>query len=320
MTLLDFEETRQGVHRISEAVYHADRLRHVPTLSSSIARVIMNQSPRHAYTDHPRLNPNYEPKQTTAFDLGRAAHGVVLGVGSQYVAIPDDLLSDDGGVRSKAAREWVADARDAGNVPLKAETVDRIHGIAEAVRARMGDMRINLDPARSEMVAVAEIHGVWCRAMIDNAPADPRLPLYDFKTTTNACPDACVRAIVDYGYDVQAAFYLAVWKAATGEDRRFRFIFTEKTAPFETSVIELVSDEHDSADWMKDAREKVQEACERWRYCLRSGQWPGYPANVALVGAPSWHRAKWQDRDINPAINPETAARVTAWQAPEQAE
>ena len=157
--------------------------------------------------------------------------------------------------------------------------------------------------------------------MIDNAPLDPRLPLYDFKTTEDASPDAVIRSVMNYGYDVQAAHYLAVWKAATGEDRKFRFVFVEKSAPYEVAVVELANDPASEADWMLTAHSKAAEARRIWGDCLAANDWPGYPARIAVIGAPAWHNQKWAAQSIGNPVdhrpNNETKARATAWQAPE---
>jgi hypothetical protein len=226
-------------------------------------------------------------------------------------------LASNGAATTKAAREWADEQRAAGRTPLKADVVDQIGEIAEAVSRRLGAMKITLDPRRSEIVALAKIDGVWCRAMIDNAPEDQRQPLYDIKTCQDASISACIRAVATYGYDVQAAHYLDVWKAATGEDRRFRFIFVEKTPPYEVAVVELCDAPGDTADWMVAAREKIGEARRVWGECLATNRWPGYPPHVALIGAPAWHTAAWIDRPQRPeSPRAETIARATAWQAP----
>jgi hypothetical protein len=284
-----------GLHfDVSEARYHADDLLNVPTLSSSVARQIL-RSPLHGWTAHPRLNPDYAPRESAAFDLGRAVHRAVLGRGGDYVAIPDELLSDDGAIRSKAAREWVADARAQGRTPLKRDVFNQVYTVAEAVATRLAEMAIRLDPERSEVTALAEVDGVWCRARIDNLPERGGV-FYDLKTTTDAGVDAVIRAVEFYGYDLQIAHYQAVLEAATGERRRARLIFVEKDPPYEVAVVELLDDPDADADWMRAARAKAAEARRLWSECLRTGQWPGYPRAVQIVGARGWDQARWLQR------------------------
>ena len=322
-----------GVHRIEPAMYHADLLRVVEvTLSSSLARLIVNRSPLHAWTGHPRLNPDYVSDERKTFDIGRAAHRAVLGAGGDYAAYPPEVLASNGAASTKDAKAWAEEQRANGVTPLKADEVDQIGAMAHAVRRKLTAMGISFDPTRSELTALGRVDGVWCRAMLDNAPEDPRQPLYDLKSTEDASPEAVIRAVVNYSYEVQAAHYLATWKAATGEDRRFRFVFVEKSPPYEVAVVELyaapVGASPDgpemAADWMLTAHSKAAEARRLWGECLAADRWPGYPAEIAQIGAPGWYAQKWADRPrAEPIIvkkpNAETLARARAWQAPMEA-
>ncbi len=253
-----------GLHRIGADRYHADPCP-APSLSASLAKLLLAQSPLHAWTACPRLNPDWEPVEKKTFDIGRAAHRAVLGAGGDYIAIPAEHLKKDGSINGNSAdfKDWSAAIRARGITPLKEAEIADIEAMGEKARAKLADMGIIFDPARSELVATAEIEGVWCRSMLDNVPADPAAPIYDFKTCESAAPEACQRAVMNYGYDIQAEFYRQIWKAAIGEDRAFRFVFQEKTAPFEVCVIEL------GEDTLTMARKKVTRAREIWRLCLR---------------------------------------------------
>lgn len=307
--------TAAGVYQITADEYHADPCI-APALSSTLAKVLLAQSPAHAWVKSPRLNPDYEPTDSKTFDIGRAAHREVLGKGGDYVAIPDAILASNGAASTTAARQFIADARADGKTPLKTHEVDQIGAMGAAARAHLAGMGVTFDPARSELVAAAQIDGIWCRAMLDNVPLDPRQPIYDFKTCESASPEACMRAVVNYGYDVQAAHYAACWKAATGEDRGFRFVFEEKQAPHAICVIELGSDS------MAMARKRIARAREIWRICLEQNQWPSYPAGVHRIELPEWYHAAWLDRESAEFDHKQRTGRdaiVAAmhWQSPE---
>lgn len=306
-----------GVHQIDSADYHRDPCPE-PSLSSTLAKKMLLQSPLHAWTDSPRLNPSWEPTDSKTFDIGRAAHRAVLGAGSDYVAIPTELLASNGAASTKAAKEWIEDARGQGKTPLKADEVDQIETMAGKARAHMLMLGDDLDPARSELAAVAEIDGVYCRAMLDNVPLDARKPIYDFKTCESANPLAVQRAILNYGYDVQAEHYRQVWLAATGEDRPFRFILQEKSAPHEICVVELGN------DTLFMARKKIARAREMWRICLDQGVWPGYPPGICRVDLPEWAMAQWLERESQEADHKQRHGAdillaSMKWQAPVQA-
>jgi len=304
-----------GVHQISGEEYHADPCPQ-PSLSSTVAKILLAQSPLHAWTASPRLNPNWEPKDSKTFDIGRAAHRATLGAGSDFCAIPDGILASNGAASTKAAKEFIAQAREAGLTPLKSSEVDQISAMQAKIADKLNGLQIDLDPAHSEIVALAQMDGIWCRAMIDNVPGDPRAPLYDFKTTTDASPDAAMRAVMNYGYDVQAAHYLDTWKAATGDDRLFRFIFQEKEAPFEVSVIEV------GPDSLAMARKKIARARAMWANCLHADDWPGYPLGVHRIELPEFFHAKWLERESVEADHRRRTGRdvldaARQWQSPE---
>lgn len=306
---------QSGIYQLDADVYHADPAP-VPSLSSTIAKILLAQSPLHAWTTSPRLNPDWEPKDSKTFDIGRAAHRATLGAGSDFCAIPDDILASNGAASTKAAKEFIESARDAGLTPLKSEEVLQIEAMQAKISEKLAALNIDLDPAHSEVAAIAQIDGIWCRAMVDNAPGDARQPLYDFKTTTDASPDAAMRAVMNYGYDVQAAHYLDTWKAATGEDRLFRFIFQEKTAPYEVAVIEV------GPDSMMMARKKIARARAMWANCLSVDDWPGYPLGVHRIELPEFFHTRWLERESVEADHKNRTGKdvlemARQWQSPE---
>ncbi|MTH33034.1 hypothetical protein GL279_00280 [Paracoccus limosus] len=312
-----FDFLPQGVHaNISEEAYHADLICERPSLSSGVGRLLLDRSPRHAWHASPRLNPDFQPVERKTFDIGRAAHRCVLGKGGDYVAYPEELLAKNGAASTDAAREWAQEMRARGMTPLKAAEVDAVHDMAAEVMGRLAFMDMAFPPARSELTVVAEIDGVMCRARIDHAPEDPRLPLWDLKTAVDASPQAVQRAIMAYGLDFQASHYVETWKAATGEDRKFNFLFVEKEAPHECCIVQL------GGDSMVMGRKRTARAREMWRHCLTTGLWPGYPAEIVQMDLPEFYQARWLEREtfeaeVKQATGRDILASAYMWQAPE---
>lgn len=317
-----------GVHVIDDQTYHADPAPE-PSLSATLSKLILDRSPLHAWTASPRLNPKWEPENSDVFDVGRAAHRAVLGRGGDYVAYPEAILAKNGAASTTAAKEWAEYQREQGRTPLKREQVEAVEAMAAATNAHLAACGIKLDPDRSELSAIAKIDDVWCRARVDNAPdrpvilpgIGPRKALIDFKSCEDARPEKCRKAVESYGYDTQKQHYIETWRAATGEDRAFLFVFTEKQPPHGTCVLWLLDEPGHSADWLEDAQDKVRAARATWRDCLTKNEWPGYPHLIVQVGASPFHRQNWQDNRSRAAIaresiHPAALANAMAWQAP----
>ena len=109
-------EIALGLHTdIDAARYHADRFFAEPTLSSGIANMIYNTTPKHAWTAHPRLGRT--PRNPTKeMDLGSVAHEIILGKGGGYVVSPFDEF------RTKEAKAWRDETLESGATVIK-ETV-----------------------------------------------------------------------------------------------------------------------------------------------------------------------------------------------------
>ncbi len=95
--------------------------------------------------------------------------------------------------------------------------------------------------------------------------------LIDFKTARNADPAKWGRAVNAFGYDVQAALFLDVYNAASGEKRsEFRHICQENYPPFEISKPWL------SDDFVRLGRTKYTEALRLYARCIAAGKWSSY--------------------------------------------
>lgn len=270
-----------GLHYdVPEDVYHADRLCAVPTLSRSIAHRLLVRSPLHAWYAHPRLNPRFEPAPSTdALDVGKAVHSRVL-LGRDIVEVIDapDWRTKD----ARAARDA---AREAGRIPVLPPQADVIDAMVAEFQAYLALdagrlFRASMSP---EVTAIYEDAGVMCRARFDLLPDDPGAPIIDYKTTRNAAPDAFMRAIWTYGYDLQAAWYSRALKVLRGRaPAGFIFVAQEKEPPYAVTAHQLAPAAY---EW---AEARCDEALSIWRQCLATNTWPSYPPHVHEVPPPPW--------------------------------
>lgn len=276
-----------GIFEATEDQYHADPLPEA-SLSSTLMKELLARTPLHAWTKSPRLNPYFEPTHKPQFDIGHAVHTVYTGTGASIHVIDAPAFT------TKAAREERDLCYERGLTPLLAGQWARVKDMLEAGRQQLranecGDV---FDGGECEVNFAAQIGGVWNRCRIDCLDRENRV-LYDLKTTgESADPDAFMRSICNFGYDIQAAHYTECVEAVLGRGWTFRFVVQEKAPPHGLTVIEL------SPVWLDLARRKTARARQMWAHCLNAGQWPGYPAKICILEAPNWHEAKWMDREI----------------------
>lgn len=283
----------EGVHEaVPEAVYHADPAPE-PSLSSSVANVLLERSARHAWIAHPRLNPDHEAVTKTIYDIGHAAHALALEGrnGVTVIEAPN--------YKTKAAQEARKAAYNAGSIPLLEDQWDDVQAMARVARLQLDDHEEAagfLDPAfgRSELTLIWREGEVWCRCRPDWTPLEVKREfLLDYKTTGgSAHPDFWSRARLWEGPDFQAAFYRRGARACLGmQDPAFYFIVQENEPPYALSVIALAPAAMALAD------RKVEAAIRLWGQCRAENRWPGYPSQVAHVEAPPWIESRWEERE-----------------------
>lgn len=282
----------EGVHEITEDVYHGDPCPE-PSLSSSIAKLLVGRSPRHAWAAHPKLNPEHKPKASGNFDLGTAFHALFLGKGAGI----EIVHADDW--RTKAAQEARAAARAAGRTPMLSEQHDRAQEMVRVVREQIDADHPEL--ARAFAAGVPERalvwredNGVWCRALLDWMPESG--PLYpDLKTTESAAhPDAWSRILFDMGYDVSDAFYRRGLRklGLASEDAFLEFVAVEVEAP-----LHLIATHRMHPMGAALADRKVERAIALWGACLKANRWPGYRRETAWHQPKPWAEEQWMERE-----------------------
>lgn len=143
---------------------------------------------------------------------------------------------------------------------------------------------------QNEITAVWEDleQGVRCKARIDRVASVNEWPVVgDIKSTRDASRRSLERDIANFGYDVSAAHYLAGLEAlspvpAGNPFRRFFFFVVENVPPYLAAVYELQDDA------LEEGRIKRARYMRKWRKCVESGNWPGYPDGVEYISLPPW--------------------------------
>lgn len=279
--------TKPGVYNLTADEYHADPCP-LPSLSSSIAKLLVTQTPLHAWTAHSRLNPDFERKESSKFDIGSASHALILNDKRAFEIVDAENWT------TKAAREKREMARAAGLIPLLKDEWIRVECMARAARIQLdrhADAHDAFRNGKPEQTLIWQEYGVWCRVRLDWLP-DMRFTFDDYKSTKSADPDAWSRNLFNLGFDIQAAFYKRGIRALKlCSDPVFRFIVQETETPHALSVVALMPGALDLAE------HKIARAIDIWSRCLKTDTWPGYPQRTCYVDVPPWHEAQFMARD-----------------------
>lgn len=234
---------------------------------------------------------------SSAFDLGKAVHARVLGVGAQAVAYPDDVLASNGAASTKAAKEWAEAVRADGMVPMKAADLEPIENMAEAVLAHPTAKALFELPGHREVSVFSEVDGVPVRARFDALTDETPNGVFGIDLKTAAKPvdeESFAREVINYGYHVQEAWYQDTYKEHG--DIEFVFVAVEKDPPHLVAVHKL------DVEFLQMGRTLAKVARRTYADCQRANLWPGYPDDVQVISPPVWalmaHEEKYESGEI----------------------
>ena len=178
-------------------------------------------------------------KETAAMMLGTAIHCALLEperYEHEYVICPAEC-SDR---RTKAYKEWAADADNACRIPLSSSDGEIIQRVLDNCQANQAVRAVLELPGKveHEVYWTDQETDVSCRAKVDKLCDQI---IIDIKTTDDARKNPFAKTIASWRYDIQASHYLD----GTGLTA-FIFLAVEKTSPFRCRLYEISS--HDSAN------------------------------------------------------------------------
>ena len=281
------------LYDLDEWAYHADPC-DTPSLSASLAHLMVSASPLHAWTASRKLNPDYESVDTPAFNIGRAFHSLILDerprvrVREKYGDWPD--------WRSKESREWRDSMEAAGEIVITEKEDEWLQDARfNALKTLNSSLDIQPEKLPTEVSLVWETGGVTNRARVDAIDVKNRIAV-DLKTTAGlADPQRWVAASMDHGIDLRAAHYLDglnwCWPRPLDNDRvpewRYIFLVVEKSAPHACSLVEL------DGRTIAMGQSKLECARRSWGDCLKLDDWPAWSKAVEEASAPEWRVSQW---------------------------
>ena len=277
---------------VDDATYHGGLVRTPgPQTSQSALKLLIEPSTPREFQWR-LLNPE-GPKRV--FDVGRAAHTLVLGAGDPFSACPADRLSSDGKMTTLKAKAWAIGEREAGRTPLTPADYDAVHRMADAILAHGRAAELFTDPDRQpEVSAFCEIvPGLWLRSRFDLLGGE----LTDFKSAADPHPDAFRHSAWNYGYHVQDVAYRRVWERVTGVSAQpMTFVVVGKEPPYLVSICTL------GPEFERFGEEQLTAALNCYLQQLdKHGMpdaegvaWDGLPETTAVLSPP---RAAYYDAE-----------------------
>jgi hypothetical protein len=267
-----------GVHwDMDAATYHA-----LPGASASQLRILWRSTPAHLKVKQTK------PREATAeMIIGTLAHSVILEPDKPLPGIIMQPEEYEPGKKwtlaARVCKEWHAAQDKAGLIALKASEYDGVFGMASALAGHelAGELLRHGKPEVS-LVTFDESNKIVVRARLDFVP-DGLGMICDVKTTASASPRFFGPKAFDDGLHIQAALYLAVWNALTGEQLDdFRFIVVERTPPHDINVFNC------GPDFLARGQEDFKRLLAIYSRCAHEDNWPGSPQTLQTLNLPKW--------------------------------
>jgi hypothetical protein len=259
---------------LDNEAYHA-----LDALGSSGLK-LLRRSPAHFFGQV--IDPNRPQREPSpAMAAGTLAHCAILEpheLGSRYVVKPEGL-----NLSTKDGKAWAAGI-DADQTIVTAEQMQTAQRQASAVRA-LPEVGPLFARGHAEVSAFwTDASGVQCKCRPDFvAETDQGVILLDVKTAKDADPQGFARAVWNYAYHLQAAWYSGGYAAASGLPV-LAFVFVAVEADYPHCAAAYVLDE----ETLQQARDENARLLAIYADCKRSGTWPGYQAGVGILKAPAW--------------------------------
>lgn len=284
--------TKPGIYRgIADADYRADPCPE-PSLTQSLVKILIDRAPKHAWTRTPRLNPNFAADDDPKFDVGNAAHRLVLGRGKDFEVVH---ASD---WRTKAAQEAREAAADRGKIGILEHQFGQACEMMRSAQAQIAkhqdaDAFTNGD---AEVMIAWHEDGIWFRALIDWLHDDLRT-VDDYKSTGMSVADHVIgfRAIGGL-WHLQAAFIergLDALDPAGAGRRLFRFVAQETDEPHALNIM------HMTKPWMTMGHKMVRAGISKWSPAVKANRWPGYGNRPVTPEYPAYHERQWLERELS---------------------
>lgn len=274
-----------GMHLgIANETYHADR----NACSSTWLKLVDKQTPYHlrSYLDSP---PATEP--SPALVMGSLVDCLIFEpeeFSKQFIIAPEWNL------RTKADRAekqlLLGKCKRRGKTLVTHKQNAEALETAKAVRMNpvMADI-LKRGVAQPTFLWTDPITGMQCKCKLDWYDEEDGV-IYDLKTAADASSAAFSKAIANFGYHIQAAFYSDGVRACGFPVRKFVFGVMEKPDGRNTHVAdprlmafyELEQEDEDAG------RDSYNSSIAAISFCKMNDEWAGYTNRIVPITRPAW--------------------------------
>ena len=280
-----FDDLRNFID-ISAEEYHADK-----EILGHSALVEILKSPKHYY--HRISNPHVP---TASLEFGTALHAALLEpqrFAETYIVSPKfDRRTKEGKADAAAWEEAHKGAVSVDEAELK-----KLQGMQKAVLEHSGAKKL-LSKCYVEMSYfwTDEDTGFQCRVRPDVLALDDQgdvIAAIDVKSTSNASKDKFQKSVMDYGYDLNAAFYSDAIERAIGRRVPYYFLAVESAEPYGVALYKA------GQSMLDVGRDKYRSALQLLQWCRENDRWPSYQpfGEYEDLEIPEWYARRLLTQD-----------------------
>lgn len=256
------------VQGMEASSYHA-----VKAASSSRMKAIL-RSPAHLrHIDEHGI-------QAAALVLGDAFHTAVLEpeiFDSRFVLAPEcDRRTKDGKATYEAFTATLGSRK-----ALSADDLEAINGMKAAIEASPTAADLVNNRTETEVSLFWEECGIVCKARFDAINPAWKC-IVDLKTTQDASAAGFAKSIVNFGYHIQAAWYIRAARLAGFDIETMVFIAVEKTAPYGVGCYIV------DGDSIEQGLRDLAIALPMLSNCQSTDTWPSYTEGIHTLKLPRW--------------------------------
>lgn len=262
--------------REQNEAYHAD----TASLSHSMLKVFRDSAALYHGRFISKTIPKPEP--SAGMKLGTCVHALLFNEDPS-----DEFVKGlDCQRRSNADKAaWAEfEAQHAGKIILDVDEYDRAHAIAKAVLANDTCRQLLWSAGPVEEPIYWDKSGKRCKPdkLVHDSAGHP-VCIFDGKTCTDPSPAGFQKAMANFDYHCQAAWYQEGVKATCDRVLPFYFFAVGTTPPYDVAIYEC------SEEALKIGREKNRETVERIKQCQDSGIWLNvWNLDIRTIDLPRW--------------------------------